>query len=122
MPPTPRRPLILLAVIMPMLLLGGCLPYALIAGYAFAHAGPIAAVPDSVALMLAIPGCLLAIPLSLLLSNVVMSRIPPLRRRACAYSSAAGKPDFDQAQRDLLQMLRMVAVVCIAIIAIAFTL
>lgn len=119
---TPRRkPLVYLAVLLPLLLVGGiAVPAALVGSYA-AHRGvTVAAVKDAAALWVAIPGLLLWIPASLLIGNYILHAIPPLRRIAEHHVAETGRPDFVRSQRQLLRMFLAFAAVCVPVIAAAF--
>lgn len=87
-----RRPRIYVAVILPLLLFGAVVVYLAVAAYAASHGMSIGAVPNSNALLIAVPTFFLWIPISLLLANVVLNAVPALRRIAESYATPAGRP------------------------------
>lgn len=120
--PTPqRKPLVYLAVILPLLVAGGIAVPAMLVGSYAAHRGiPVSAVNDAAAAWIVIPGFLLWIPASLLIGNGILHAIPPLRRIAVRHVSETGGPDFIRSQRQLLRLFLVLVVICVPAIAAGF--
>jgi hypothetical protein len=115
-----RRPSIYLLVILPLLLLGGIVSSLVVGAYAASRAIPIAAIPQVNALLLAIPTLSLWIPLALLLANVILNAVPPLRRTAEGFTAIAGRPAYPESKRQLRTFLAWSALVCIPLIALGW--
>lgn len=117
----PRKPVIYLAVLLPLLVGGGIVvPWVLVSAYAAARTLPVSAIADTAALPLAISGLLLWIPACLLLANGIMFAVPPLRRIAERYAASAARADFAQSQRQLLKALLLSVAVCAPVIVAVF--
>jgi hypothetical protein len=120
---TRGKPLVSLAVVLPLLVAGGiAVPALLVGGYASHHGTTAGAVGNAIAPGLAIPGLLLWIPACLLIANRILHAIPPLRRIAEDDAMDNGRPDFERSQRQLLRMFLTVAAICVPIIAAIFAL
>jgi hypothetical protein len=95
---------------------------ALIGAYSAVRGVPPAAVPDVNGLLIALPAFFLWIPVSLLLSNVILYSVPPLRRIAEEYAARADQPGYVKAQKTLLKVLGVFALVCVPLIVLGFVL
>jgi hypothetical protein len=116
-----RKPSIYLLVILPILVVGGfCVVVALLGAYSGVSGVPLSNLPNLNGLLIALPGLLLWLPLSLLLGNVVLYSIPPLRRIAEEYALQADRPGFVESQKALLKILGVVALVCVPLIVLGF--
>lgn len=117
----PRKPLIYLLVIVPILLGGAiAIPMYLLSVHAAMRGVRMNEVPDATAIMITIPALIVWIPIALLLSNFVMVAIPPMRRIAQAYTRRAGTPGFFKSQLQLMGLTAIIAVICIPIIIYGF--
>jgi len=117
----PRKPLIYLWAIVPILLGGAiAIPVCLLSVHAAMRGVRMNEIPDATAIMIAIPALILWIPIALLLSNVVMAAIPPMRRIAQAYTRRAGTPGFFKSQVQLMGLTAIFAVICVPIIIYGF--
>src|SRR5215510_12010280 len=96
-----RRPIIYLAVVLPMMLLGVGVVIALIETFSELRGVPRSAIPN-------LNGALI----SLLLSNCVLYAVPSLRRVAERFVLEARRPSFRESQRQLLQIAAVIALVC----------
>lgn len=116
-----RKPLVYLAVILPLLVVGGIAVSSMLArSYAAQRGIPVSAINDAAAVWIVIPGFLLWIPACLLIGNGLLHAIPPLRRIAVRHASETGGPDFIRSQRQLLRLFLVLAVICIPAIAAGF--
>ena len=97
------KPAIYLLVILPILIVGGVLlPLRLLHYYAASKGIPLAAVQNIPGMLIALPAFFIWVPVGLLISNVVLAAIPPLRKIAVEYSLRAGRPSFLGSQLELL--------------------
>jgi hypothetical protein len=115
-----QKPRVYLAVILPTLALGGAVAFGLLSLYAMQHGLRADDVPDAKALLIVLPTFFLWIPLALVLSNVVLKAIKPLRKIAEAYATAAARPGYAASQRQLLKMFGWFAVFCIPLIVVGW--
>jgi hypothetical protein len=117
-----RKPKVYLAVILPVVVLGGVFCIAQLVSFYAARKGiPVSAIPNTAGLLIAIPAAFLWLPLGLPLSNVIIGVVPPLRRVAQQYSAATASPGFVKAQFQLFMFLLATGCVCIPIILYGFT-
>jgi hypothetical protein len=116
-----RRPRIYLAVILPSLALGVIVAYLVVGMYAASHDVPIYAVPDLNGILIAVPTLILWIPVALLLANVVIRAVPPLRRVADSYVTSLERPDFGTSQRQLIKVLLWSAFVCVPLVVVGWS-
>lgn len=113
-----RKPLIYLAVILPMLLGGGlAILLVLVKTYTTFHAREV---PPVSGLLITLPALALWIPLSLLISNVVLFAVPPLRRVAETYAAQNDRPPFTDSQARLKRLTALFSVLCLPLIALGF--
>jgi hypothetical protein len=116
-----NRPRIYLFVVLPLLVLGGLLIIFLsLAAYATAVGIPLRAVPELNAFLIALPALFLWIPVSLLIANIVLTSVPPLRRIAEAYAIANGRPDYRTSQQQLSKLIGWTACVCVPLILLGW--
>lgn len=116
-----RKPLVYLAVILLLLIGGGMLlPLLLVQAYARSRGIALGSVGNAAGATLGIAAVLLWIPLSLLLANALLFAIPPLRRIAEGYATAAKRPDFATSQRQLLKIALVIGLICVPAIAAVF--
>jgi hypothetical protein len=80
-----------------------------------------APVPNLNGILIALPTLFLWMPLALLISNVILRVVPPLRRVAERYGAAAGRPDFEASQRQLAKVFLWIALVCVPLIAVGWS-
>lgn len=119
----PRRPPVYLLVILPILAGGGlALVVALTVAFSEIRSVPLSAVPNVNGLLITLPALFLWIPLSLLLGNFVLYVVPSLRRIAECYATRAGRPGLAESQRRLLKIAGMVALICVPLMVLGFTL
>jgi hypothetical protein len=111
-----QRPRVYLAVILPTLALGGAVAFGLLSLYARQHGLRTDDVSDAKALLIFLPTFFLWIPLALVLSNVVLKTIRPLRIVAETYASTAARPGYAASQRQLLKVFGWLAVFCVPLI------
>ena len=117
-----RKPLIYLLVNLPILLGGGILFVTKVMSYYAATKGiPLSAIPNTAGLLIALPSVFLWFPLALLISNVVLALVTPLRRVAESYVRKSGRPGFFKSQLQLLLVLAAVSIICVPIIAYGFS-
>lgn len=118
-----RKPLIYLAVILPVFL-GGALGIVYVLMRAFAHVRdvPLNAIPDLNGLLMALPAALLWIPVSLLVSNLILLVVPPLRRRAASYAASTGSVSFGVSQLAVLRATLWFGLLCVPLITLGFVL
>jgi hypothetical protein len=116
-----RKPVIYLLVILPTLVVGAvCLIATLIEAYSQVTGVPRSSVPRLNGLLIALPALFLWIPLSLLIANVVLCCVPPLRRIAERYAAQTERPGLIESQQALLKMLGVIALVCVPLILLGF--
>lgn len=116
-----QKPRVYLVVILPIFVLGGtAVALGLLSLYAKQHGLRTGDVPDANALLIMLPTVFLWIPLALVLSNVVLRSIPPLREIAETYASTAARPGYAASQRQLLKMLAWLAGVCVPLILVGW--
>jgi len=94
----------------------------LVALLARATGATLATVPNGAAIVVACCGALLAVPVALMLSNLVLRALSPLRRIAGRDAARNGRPDFAASQRALLRLFLVLAAICAPIIAATFAL
>jgi hypothetical protein len=117
----PRKPLIYLLVILPILVGGGVsLVIALVAAFSAIRGVPRSAVPNVNGMLIGLPAFFLWIPASLLLGNVVLYAVPPLRRIAESYATRAHQPGFVESQKILLKIAGYFALICIPLIVLGY--
>jgi len=118
-----RKPVAYLLLILPILVGGGvCLIAALVGSYSQVKGVARSAMPNLNGLLIALPAFLLWIPISLLMANVILYCVPPLRRIAEGYAAQAGRPGFVESQKTLLKVLGVFALVCLPLIVLGFVL
>ena len=116
-----RRPRIYLVVILPLLAFGMVVTYLAVNLYAGAHNVPIHAVPDVNGILIAVPIVLLWIPVALLLSNLIIRAVPSLHRIAESYVASSNRPGFGASQLQLTKVLLWLALVCVPLIAVGWS-
>src|SRR5215475_11421113 len=115
-----RRPIIYLAVVLPMMLLGVGVVIALIETFSELRGVPRSAIPNLNGALISLPAFVLWLPISLLLSNCVLYAVPSLRRVAERFVLEARRPSFRESQRQLLQIAAVIALVCVPLIVLGF--
>jgi hypothetical protein len=116
-----KRPVVYLAVILPLLSVGGVASIAgMLAIYSKITGTPPANIPNRNGLLIGLPAFFLWIPLSLFLSNCVLFVVAPLRRVAERFVAEAHRPGFFESQRQLLVLSAAFAVICVPLIALGF--
>lgn len=117
------KPVIYLIVILPVLGGGGvCLLLSLVEAYSQLWGVARSAIPGLNSLLITLPAFFLWIPISLLVSNLVLYFIPPLRRVAENYVVRSGHPGFADSQKGLLKLLPIFSLVCIPLVILGFIL
>jgi hypothetical protein len=115
------KPLVYLAIVLPMLVGGGlAVMLGLERVFAMSRGIPLAAIPQRNGMLIALPAFFLWIPLALLLANLVVQAISPMRRVAEQYQRRTGTPDFGESQRELGRFAIGTAVLAIPLIALGF--
>ena len=118
-----RKPVVYLFVILPIIAGGGmCLLLTLIEAYSRVKGVAHSAIPGLNALLIALPAFFLWIPIGLLVSNLMLYFISPLRRMAEEYVVRSGHPGFAESQKELLKWIRIVALVCVPLVLLGFIL
>jgi hypothetical protein len=118
-----QRPLVYLVVILPILVFGGVsFVCTLILAYSRTKGIPQAAVPKLNGMLISLPALGLWIPISLLLANLVIFCVAPLRRVAERYTAQAERSGFIESQKDLMKLLLVLALICIPLIVLGFVL
>ncbi len=118
-----RKPLIYLLVILPVFVVGGMsLIVALIEAYSQIRGVASSAIPGLNGLLITLPTFFLWIPISLLISNVLLCSLPPLRRMAEEYVARSGHAGFAQSQKGVLKLVGIFAFVCLPLILLGFIL
>jgi hypothetical protein len=119
--PSPRKPVVYLLVIVPILI-GGAIGISagLIDLYTRLTGIPRSSVPRINGLLIALPAVFLWMPVTLLLSNCVLFVVPPLRKVANAYTTQTNSPSFHESQRILGKITLFAAVVCLPLIIVGF--
>ncbi len=118
-----RKPVIYLVVILPVLVIGSfCLVAILIETYSRVTGVSRSAIPNVNGLLITLPALLLWIPITLMLSNVVVHCIPSLRRIAEEYAARTGRPGFARSQKLLLKVAGVCALVCLPLLVLGFVL
>jgi hypothetical protein len=118
-----RKPIVYLLVNLPIIAGGGvCLLLTLIEAYSRVKGVAHSAIPRLNALLITLPAFFLWIPIGLLVSNLVLYFISPLRRIAAEYVVRSGHPGFAESQNGILKLLRIVALVCIPLVLLGFML
>ena len=116
-----RKPLVYLLVILPILWAGALgAVAALLVAFSVLRRVPLADVPDLNGLLIGLPALALWIPISLLLGNVVLHSVPPLRRVAESFAAEADGPSYGEAQRLLLKLLGVLTPVCVPLLVAGF--
>jgi hypothetical protein len=117
----PQRPLVHLFVGMPMLFVGFvCIGVTLLSVYSSFANIRRAEIPELNKTLIMIPAFFLWLPISFLLSNLLIYHITPLRRATERYVKKAGRPGYAQSQKGLLKALLIVAAICIPLIVLGF--
>ena len=80
----------------------------------------LSATPKLNAMLITLPTFLLWILLSLVLSNIVLFAVPPLRQIAETYTRRERLPSFGESQRQLLRASGRLAVVCVPLATLGF--
>jgi hypothetical protein len=97
-----------------------------VSGLLHAYSGfkgiPLSAVPNLNGTLMSLPALFLWIPVSLLLGNLVLYCVPPLRRIAERHERETGRPGFLESQKALLKLLLILASICIPLIVLGFVL
>jgi hypothetical protein len=116
-----RKPPIYLAVSLPIYLLGAWTVVALLLK-AYQRTSGVApnAIPNRNGLLIVLPALFLWMPVSLLLSNVMLRVVAPLRSIAEQYAKRSGHSGFRESQRFLLRAAVLVGLVCSLLIALGF--
>jgi hypothetical protein len=94
----------------------------LLTGYCRTKGIPLSAVPNLNGILISLPALGLWIPISLVLGNVGLHCVPPLRRINERDASKTGRSGFVEAQKDLLKALLLFALICIPMILLGFIL
>ena len=117
----PRKPLVYLCVLLPLLVAGGmAAAFGAITLFARSRGIAVAEVADMPGILLSISALLLWIPPCLMLGNGILFAIPPLRRIAEAHVRRRGAPDVPTTQRDLARFALGSAAVTLPVIAAVF--
>jgi hypothetical protein len=118
-----KKPAIYLLVILPILGIGGILVIIeLETAYASIVGIPLSAIPNLNGFLIFIPAFFLWIPVALLVSNMVLFVLPPLRRVAEKYASEGKRPGFLESQKELGKVMFIMAIICIPLIVLGFLL
>lgn len=116
-----RKPAIYLLVNLPIVVGGGIFFVAKIMScYAASKGIPLAEIPDSAGLLIALPSLFLWLPLALLISNTAVVLVPPLRKIAESYTKQSGHPGFGKSQIQLVLALLALSIICVPIIMYGF--
>lgn len=117
----PRKPLVYLCVLLPLLVAGG-LAAVLSTITLFARSRGIAPaeVADLPGILLSLSALFLWMPPCLMLGNAILWAIPPLRRLAEGHVRRHAAPEFRAAQRDLARLALGMAAVTLPVIAAVF--
>ena len=97
-----------------------CLVSALLEAHSHLKGVARSAVPDPIALMITLPAFFLWIPISLIVGNIVLYCVPPLRQVAQRHAAQANRPGFLASQKVLLRVLGVLALVCLPLIVLGF--
>ena len=117
------KPPVYLAVILPVFLSGGLgIVYLLMRVFAHIRNVPLNAVPELNGLLIALPAVFLWIPVSLLVANLILFVVPPLRRRAASYAASTGSLSFSGSQLAMLRATFWCGLLCVPLIALGFVL
>jgi hypothetical protein len=123
MSPSKNKPPVYLLVILPILVIGGvCVFSGLLHVYCDIKSIPPSAVPNLNGALISLPAIFLWIPVSLLLGNLVLYCVPPLRRVAKQLVRESGLPGFLESQKAMLKLLLILASICIPLIVLGFAL
>jgi len=118
-----RKPFIYLLVILAILAGGSMgLIVTIIEAYSQVKGVAYSGIPGLNGLLITLPALFLWIPISLLISNLVLYSISPLRRIAEQYVARSGHAGFADSQKGLLKMLGIFALVCLPLIVLGFIL
>jgi hypothetical protein len=118
-----KKPAIYLVVILPILIGGFMLPiFVFPAAYARLHNVSQANIPALSGLLITLPFIFLWIPAALLLSNLVLSLISPLRRIADQYATRSRSPSYLDAQKMLSKVARWAVLIFLPFIFLGFVL
>lgn len=116
-----RKPVVFLVVLFPILLIGWL---GLIVGAlnTFAHVSGVglSEIPDSNGILLSLSVFFLWIPIALLLSNLILYTVRPLRRIADQYAKRSAHPGFGESQRQLLIATAIAGIICVPLMALSF--
>ena len=101
-----RKPPAYFFVILPIFVIGGIsLVLVLIFAYSRTANMPVSNLPNLNSLLISLPAFFLWIPVSLLLGNLLLYWIAPLRRIVERYVSETNRPGFVESQKALLKLL-----------------
>ena len=118
--PQQGKPIIYLLVILPILGLGGLsLMLGFMKAYAHIHGIRESAIPNLNGALITLPALFLWIPMSLVLANLVLFVVPPLRRIAERHT-AQKWANIRRVQWALLKLTWWFAIVCVPLIALGF--
>lgn len=115
-----RKPPIYLLVILPIMGCGILVVSKIVSYYAATKGIRSSAIPNLTGILITLPVLFLWIPLTLLLSNIVLRVVPPLHRIAEGYVKRSGHPGFWKSQSQLLLLLVVMAIICVPIIIYGF--
>ena len=121
--PQRKKPVIYLFVVLPVLVGGGlAIILAEIAGFANYRGISRSAIPDINGMLISLPTFFLWIPLSLIVSNLILFAVPALRHVAEQYVAESKRPGFRDSQRQLFRIAIWMAALCVPLIALGFVL
>jgi hypothetical protein len=117
-----RKPAVYLVIVLPIFLVGGMLgPIGLINTY-LSWRRLDHPIPNINGILIAVPAVALWIPITLLLSNVILHSVPYLRRVSEQYAEASGQPGYGESQRALARVALAMSIVCFSLMALGFLL
>lgn len=120
---TRSKPPIYLAVFLPVFSSGAFgIVYLLMRVFAHIRDMPLNAVPELNGLLIGIPALFLWIPVSLLVANLILLALPPLRRRAASYAASTDSLSFRGSQLAMLRATFWLGLLCLPLIALGFIL
>jgi len=118
-----KKPPIYLIIILPVLVGGYFLiVWSNLTAFKYLNGIGINQIPEKNALLILLPSFFLWVPVSLLLSNAIISVIPSTRKIAENYVKKANKPDYTKTQKALKKLFWSIASIAIPLILLGYLL
>lgn len=118
-----KKPTIYLLTILPVLIAGAmAIIIGLISAYSKMAGIELNAIPNLNGILISLPAFFLWIPISFIISNLLLYFVPPLRAVAENYAEKTEGSSYKDSQKGLWKITLYMSVICLPLIAMGFVL